>query len=86
MDCEVRSARSLKGFFILYIMITKFYSNDFSEYETIIELSREDNCLMVEVEHQNPSSSQEIHKVLLDEDKLFSLIGQLLRIQSEIKK
>lgn len=44
-----------------------------------------ENTLEIEVEHLNPSCCQELHLVELSEDNLFSLIGQLLRIQSEIK-
>ena len=65
-------------------MITKFRS--IGEEPVNIEFSKTpNNTLEIEMEHLNPHSSQEIHIVELSEENLFSLIGQLLRIQSEIK-
>ena len=65
-------------------MITKVISIG-SEMANI-EFSRtEIGNLRVEVEHLNPRNSQEPHIVELSEDDLFSLIGQLLRLQSEIR-
>ena len=66
-------------------MITKFES--IGEEPTNIEFKRtSNNSLKVEIEHLNPHCLQEIHVVELTEENLFSLIGQLLRMQSEIKK
>jgi hypothetical protein len=65
-------------------MITKFKS--IGNEPINIEFKKTySNTLEVEIEHLNPSCPQELHLVELTEDNLFSLIGQLLRIQSEIK-
>lgn len=60
-------------------MITKF--NDYEEH-TSLEFSREGNTLIVKISN----FEYEEFSNRLSEDDLFSLIGQLLRIQSEIKK
>jgi hypothetical protein len=65
-------------------MITKFIS--IGEQPTNIEFKKtRNNTLEVEIEHLNPHCTQELHVVELSEENLFSLIGQLLRIQAEIK-
>ena len=60
-------------------MITKFI--DFQEH-TSIEFQREKDTLLISIEQYEG----EISNSRLTESDLFSLIGQLLRIQSEIKK
>ena len=66
-------------------MITKFKS--ISEDLTTLEIEKTDSdTITFEIEHLNPHTTQEIHVVEISKENLFSLLGQLLRIQSEIKK
>jgi len=61
-------------------MITKFKTRH--DEKTTLEFSKEDEYLRVIIEDDNIG----INEVFLSEKDLFSLIGQLLRIQSEIRK
>jgi len=72
-----------RGFFILniYIMITKFRS---LEQDNYLELEREVTHLLINIHHWE--DAEDFKTVTLDEKSLFDLIGQLLRIQSEIRK
>ena len=62
-----------------YIMITKFKTRN--DEKTTLEFSKENEYLRVIIE----DSDIGINEVFLNEQDLFSLIGQLLRIQSEIR-
>ena len=64
-------------------MITKF--NDCVDGVSSIEIRRKEETVLIEVmeDFSNPLGSYEVN---ISYDDLFSLIGQLLRIQSEIKK
>lgn len=66
-------------------MITKFKS--IGEEATVLEIEKTDsNTVTFEIEHLDPYTTQEPHVVEISKDDLFSLLGQLLRIQSEIRK
>lgn len=64
-------------------MITKFktLNND----STSIEFKREEKNILISIE-KNDFEPLEYLDVKISEENLFSLIGQLLRLQSEIKK
>ena len=64
-------------------MITKFktLNND----STSIEFKREEKNILISIE-KNDFGALEYLDVKISEENLFSLIGQLLRLQSEIKK
>jgi hypothetical protein len=85
MNTEVRGSRITEPFFILkfYIMITKF--NDCDSGASSIEFKRENDTVIIEIT-EDFSLPLDVYSVTLSEDDLFMLIGQLLRIQSEIKK
>ena len=61
-------------------MITKFET--VSEDSSIIEFAKEHGYLMIYAKH--PLKEQ--INIILEEEDLFNLIGQLLRIQSELRK
>lgn len=65
-------------------MITKFISR--AEDECEIQFLIIEDMLKIEIEHFNPYCPQEKHEVELSKEDLFELIGQLLRIQSKLKK
>ena len=62
-------------------MITKFNCKTNQNY---IEFQREKNNLLIVT--RDMFNDLELLSVILNKDELFSLIGQLLRIQSEINK
>ena len=66
--------------FILYIMITKFEC--YENYNSI-EFKRELNNIFVNI---SCWETGDFKSVRLSESDLFDLIGQLLRMQSEIRK
>ncbi len=66
-------------------MITKFICKE--NYNSL-EFKKESNSLLVTISHLVKSDTLEIDflDVRLTEQNLFDLIGQLLRVQSEIRK
>lgn len=62
-------------------MITKFICK---ETYNSIEFQREENTLLIST--QESEREENYLSVRLNKEELFSLVGQLLRIQSEIKK
>lgn len=71
-------------YFILYTMITKFRSLKSDNIN--IEFQKVQNNILISVEEQVPECDLNYLDVTLSEENLFDLIGQLLRLQSEIKK
>jgi hypothetical protein len=69
----------MRFYFLYYIMITKF---NCKENFNSIEFKREVNTLIVSISEYETDN---YFDVTLSEQDLFSLIGQLLRIQSEIR-
>ncbi len=70
----------MRFYFLYYIMITKFICK---ESLNSIEFKREVNTLIISISEYE---TDDYIDVTLSEQDLFSLIGQLLRIQSEIRK
>jgi len=70
----------MRFYFLYYIMITKFKT--LSDYNAFIEVSNDNDYLRISINDEDHG----INEVLLSEKDLFNLIGQLLRIQSEIRK
>ena len=66
-------------------MITKFICRE--NYNSL-EFKKESNSLLVTISHLVKSDTLEVDflDVRLTEQNLFDLIGQLLRVQSEIRK
>jgi len=66
-------------------MITKFICKE--NYNSV-EFKKESNTLLVTINHlvKSDKLEQEFLDVRLSEQNLFDLIGQLLRLQSEIRK
>jgi len=70
----------MRFYFLYYIMITKF---NCKENYNSIEFKREVDALIISISEYETDS---YFDVTLTEQDLFSLIGQLLRVQSEIRK
>ncbi len=70
----------MRFYFLYYIMITKF---NCKENYNSIEFKREVDTLIISISEYETDS---YFDVTLTEQDLFSLIGQLLRVQSEIRK
>jgi hypothetical protein len=68
-----------------YIMITKFCTINENETNSIEFSKTKDDFIHIEISDNNyPDVNSQ--QVIIDKQDLFSLIGQLLRLQSEIKK
>lgn len=72
----------MRFYFLYYIMITKFRGIGNSDHTIEFERSESSN---VDITIEDCSNS-DFQLITLSEKDLFSLIGQLLRIQSEIRK
>lgn len=68
-------------------MITKFYDNDSDCENTSIEFKPTERGITITCESNMDNLSEDNELIVLDLSKsdLFDLIGQLLRIQSQLK-
>ena len=67
-------------YFNIYIMIVKFKCLNSAN---VLEVEKEDDYVIFSIEDQDEMYSRQ--DVVITKDNLFSLIGQLLRLQSELK-
>ena len=72
-------------FYNIYFMITKFLSSEEGSLSAVEFLQRGDKVQILSVEDVRSPIEKHIDVTITEQD-LFSLIGQLLRMQSEIRK